>query len=208
MSRRLGRGGPSAASAIAPILGLAGVGLFVASFCCSAWLTPGYDPLHDYISKLGARGQPVALFWNLSGFLAVGLLLAAFGIAFGRAIEDAQTGLCLALAGAGFALGAIPTDLQDETAPLSKAHFVSICLGLAGWCFAMARLGSLPMPDRTLKRSAGTVSLLVVWPFLAHAAGLVAAPMAHRLVLAAVFGWVIATSLALRAASRRAVASS
>ncbi|TWT79754.1 hypothetical protein CA13_11610 [Planctomycetes bacterium CA13] len=182
---------------IAAFLGLLGVGLFCTAFIVCSILTPDFDPLDDFISKLGAQGQPCEVWWNAIGFLTVGVTLAAFGYAFGRMITDTTTGLWLALSGIGFALAAIPTDLVNAEASLSKAHFVSICLALAGWCFGLARVSGLSSLNRFVKRKAEIASVLVVIPMIGYGTGLITMPTTHRLVLGVVFGWVTFTSLDL-----------
>ena len=62
------------------------------------------------------------------------------------------------VAGFGFALAAIPADFSDVESPLSKAHFVSICLALAGYCFGLARLAG----SRSSASERVTASWLIV----------------------------------------------
>ena len=95
------------------------------------------------------------------------------------------------------ALGAIPADFINPDTPLSKAHFVSICVSLAGWCFALARIGQKALGDKSIRLAANTAGLLAVVPMIATAAGLFAAPVAHRLVLVVVFGWVVFTAVGM-----------
>lgn len=103
-------------------------------------LTAEFSYLEDFVSELGATDQPFAIWWNLIGFLLVGILLAAFGYNYGRVVDDRLVGICLALFGVGFAATALPIDLADSESALSKAHVVAICIGLAGWMFGSARI--------------------------------------------------------------------
>ena len=178
-------------------LGIGAAVLFFAAFFLFASLTPGFNLLHDYISKLGAQGQPLGRWWNVTGFVAVGVVFAAFGWMLGRVLNDQLVGICLVSAGLGFALGAIPADFINPDTPLSRAHFASICLSLAGWCFALARIGQKALGDKSTRLAANTAGLLAVVPMIATAAGLFAAPIAHRLVLVVVFAWVVFTAVAL-----------
>jgi hypothetical membrane protein len=184
-------------------LGLIGVGLFSAAFIVCSFLTPGFDPASDYISELGAQGQPFAVWWNAIGFLTVGCILSAFGFTLGRIVDNVGIGRCLTFSGIGFALAAMPTDLLNADASLSKAHFVSICCSLAGWCFAMARFGRLSSDEKGIQRSAGVASVLVVIPLVVCGTGLITMPTTHRFVLGIVFGWIAVTSLCLLSTGQR-----
>jgi len=180
---------------IASFLGLFSAGLFVTSFFAIALATPGYDLFKDYISLLGASGQPFALWWNLLGFVSVGFMFAAFGWAYSRVVNDIWVGVFLMISGIGFAMGAIPADFINPDLHLSKAHFVSICLALAGWCLGLARIDHIRPGPRIARISATLAGTFVVLTMIATALGLISAPIAHRLVLVAVFGWVIFTSM-------------
>lgn len=57
-------------------------------------LTPGYDPLSDYLSELGAAGAPYSALMSYGVFLTAGLLWTAATFAFWRA----QPGLMTAIA--------------------------------------------------------------------------------------------------------------
>ncbi|MEM8484627.1 MAG: DUF998 domain-containing protein [Bacteroidota bacterium] len=185
-------------------LGLAAAAVFIIAFFVIAMLTPDYALWYDYISKLGALGQPLAPWWNAIGFVVVGILFSAFGWTFGRTINDRIVGGCLVAAGLGFTLGAIPADFANADAPLSKAHFVSICIALAGWCFALARMGQTGPLEKSMRIGANIAGVLVVLPMVGTAANLFTAPVAHRLVLVVVFGWVIFVSLKLLSKSHHA----
>ncbi len=174
------------------VFGLATVGVFLGAFAVFSQLAPGYDALNDYISQLGSRGQSGALWWNLIGFVLVGGLFTGFAVTYGKAVNDWFTALCLTVAGIGFALGGIPTDMTDAAATMSVAHFVSICLCLAGWFMSLARMSHL-------KRFYGTNAVIVLSmvPVISLATELVTAPIAHRMMIAVVFGWVLFTSIQL-----------
>jgi hypothetical protein len=109
--------------------GLTAVGLFGLALTVFATLNPSFHPLDDYVSKLGALGQPYAPWWNVIGFLIVGALLAGFGLSFGRVVDDRLVGGLLAGFGVGFGATGIPVDWAHQQAPVSKAHVVAICLG-------------------------------------------------------------------------------
>ena len=179
------------------VLGLASVALFACAFFSIAILNRNFDVTSDYISKLGSNGQPYAIYWNTLGFGLVGLALAAFGWCFGLCMNDRLLGTCILVSGLGFAMAAIPTDLSDATSELSKAHYVSVCVALAGWCLGLARLSSSSFPDHFARDSATYTILLSFVPLLCIGGGISAEPIAHRIVLVVVFGWTILNSLRL-----------
>ncbi|MEM0896245.1 MAG: hypothetical protein AAGJ79_05105 [Verrucomicrobiota bacterium] len=82
-------------STLTALCGLLSVSVFVGSFSIFGLLHSDFDVFHDFISNLGSKGQPYAIFWNLLGFVAVGLLLAAFGWFFGLCKNDRIHGACL-----------------------------------------------------------------------------------------------------------------
>ena len=208
---------------LAAYWGLFTVGLLLVTFAVCVQLNPGFDLLDDYLSQLGARQQPWALLWNVMGFAAVGVSFALFGIALGRVYGDGLLGCCLGLAGLGFALAATPTDLANSEATLSKIHFASVCIGLAGWCLALARVGGRrssqsPAVERTGSRPtesnlaaestgespdqfsivcSNVAAVLAVLPMLGVAVGWVPEPMAHRWVLGTVCLWTVLISVRL-----------
>lgn len=190
---------------ITAYLGISSVVIFGAALVTIASLTHEFSYLEDFVSKLGAQGQPYALWWNLIGFLMVGTLLAAFGFFYGKVINDRLVGICLALFGIGFATTAIPIDLGNSESALSTAHVLAICLGLGGWMFGLARLAHIKTTERTVRYSANIAATLVVLPMLGFVAGLWSMPVTHRLVFAIVFGWVGFTSFRLLSNIRKKV---
>ena len=171
--------------------GIALVTLFITSFAMVAAYTPGFDVIHDYISKLGATGQPFAIWWNLTGFVLVGLLFSVFGWAFGHTINNKMAGTCIVVAGCFFALGAIPADFSQANSTLSKAHFVSICFALAGWCFALSSIGRVSTISKSMRIGANAAGVLAIVPMAGIVTNQLSAPVAHRLVLMVVFGWIL-----------------
>ena len=181
---------------LASVCGLSSVLLFLLAFLLFGFLHPSFDAVGDFISKLGGKGQPLALWWNIVGFGIVGLLLAAFGWLFGICRNDRILGGCLVVAGIGFGLGAIPADFSDPQSPFSAAHFVSICLSLAGYCLGLARLSGSRMPDED-REIANWVIALSLLPIICVSGGISAEPVAHRAILTVVFSWVVLNSLRL-----------
>ncbi|MFK7906927.1 MAG: DUF998 domain-containing protein [Chitinophagales bacterium] len=122
------------------ILGLLSVIVFIASLILFGILNPEFNFVEDFVSKLGAKGEPNAFWWNLIGFGLVGIILFGFGIFYGKFLKDKLAGLLLAFFGIGFSFTALPIDMVDSNTSISKAHIVSICLALAFWLFGLARI--------------------------------------------------------------------
>lgn len=179
----------------AAIFGFASVAIFALAFGLFAVLNPAFDPGGDYISKLGASGQPYAIYWNCIGFGLVGAALAAFGWSYGAALGDRVLGACLLLAGLGCATAAVPTDLADGDSPMAKAHYASICFALMGWCFALARLLYAKTTDAFSRRAANGAVALAILPLVGVGAGISGEPLAQRLLLVVAFGWVFLSSV-------------
>ena len=176
--------------------GLLSVSVFACAFFLFGFLRPDFDVCRDLISKLGARDRPYALCWNIFGFGAVGGLMASFGWLFGLCKNDRVFGSCLTVAGMGFAFAAIPTDFADEQSPFSRAHFVSICLSLAGYCLGLARLTGSQSPAHE-RIVAQWVIALAILPVFCVSGGVSAEPVAHRMILIIVFAWIVLKSLEL-----------
>lgn len=179
--------------------GLASVVVFVAALLVIASLTPGFDAWQSYVSELGADGQPYAVWWNLVGFLGVGIALTVFGRCYGRLLGDRWVSLLLAAFGVGFAVAALPIESTDSQTPLTKAHIVAICLSLAGWSLGLARIAGNRSLDHLTLRRANLAAVLMVAAMLGGAVGVWSMPVAHRLLFAVVFGWVAVTSIAVLA---------
>ena len=182
---------------VAGMFGTGAVSVFLLGFLVFSALNPEFDVLNDYISKLGARGQQNAAYWNLIGFAIVGGSLAIFGWLFGLASGDRILGGLLFVAGIGFAVAAVPTDFADPDSQPSKIHYASICFGLAGWCLGMARLIGSKTADGVLQKTAKYAVSLGFLPFLAAGAGVFTEPISHRALLLVIFTWVSFTSLRL-----------
>lgn len=178
-------------------LGLSAVALFGTALLVFASLNPDFHYVEDYVSKLGAQGQPHALWWNLIGFLLVGAILTMFGWAYGQVLQDRLTGVLLAMFGVGFTITALPTDMGDAASALSKAHTVAICLALAAWLFGLARMAHMASLGRFVYCAANTAAILAVVPIVGYGLRLWSMPVTHRLVFAVVFGWIVLTSFRL-----------
>lgn len=178
------------------LIGISAVGLFAIALLVFGILNPNFHFVNDYVSKLGAVGEPNAIYWNIIGFLMVGLLLMVFGYSYGLMKGDKQTGVLLSTFGLGFALTAIPFDQANETSDLSKAHVVAITLGLAFWLFALAKIAQKP-PSPFAKIQANIAAAILVLSMILGTLEIVPMPVTHRLVFMVVFGWTAITSVRL-----------
>jgi len=134
---------------------------------------------------------------NSSGFGAVGVILAVIGWMYGSIVEDRLIGLLLGAFGLGFAVIAVPMNVDAARSIVSKSHILAVCLGVAAWLLALARLSSKAAPDRTTKWIADGSSTLLVATALGYVLGLWTLPVLHRLVLAVIFSWTVLTSIRL-----------
>ena len=178
-------------------LGLIAIGLFIVSFLIFTNLNTDFNYLNDYVSRLGVVGAPYAIWWNIFGFLCVGIALIGFGIAYGKYLKDGLAGLFFAGFGLGFAFTALPFDLTATDSLVSKAHTAAITLGLASWLFGLARISYKVALPKTIRFRANITATLLVIAMISGAIELSSMPMTHRLVFAIVFGWTTITSIHL-----------
>jgi heme/copper-type cytochrome/quinol oxidase subunit 4 len=179
------------------ILGLLAVITLITALLIFGSINKEFSFFHDFISKLGAKGEPNALWWNLIGFALVGTFLFAFGITYGIILKDNLLGAFLSFFGLGFALTAIPMDMNLSDSPVSKAHIVAICLGLAFWLFGLSRMGYNIHLHKKIRRRANISAVLLVASIIGFTLGFWSMPITHRLVFGIVFGWTTITSLEL-----------
>lgn len=178
-------------------IGLVAVGILLAAFVVFGAANKDFSFFNDFISKLGAVGEPNALWWNLAGFVLVGVLLFVFGMLYGLLVSDRLLAVLLSLFGIGFALTAIPMDMEVSDTAVSKAHIVVICFGLAFWLFGLSRLGYNPDLDKRVRKRANFTAMVLVLSMLGFVLGWWSMPITHRLVFGIVFGWTAITSLEL-----------
>ena len=137
------------------------------------------------------------MLFNLIGFVWVGILLFIFGFFYGKYLKDLLLSILLSLFGLGFAFTAIPIDLKMENAPISAAHTVAICLGLAFWMFGLSRLGYNKKLPKKIRNRANITAVILMLSIIGFVLGIWSMPITHRLVFVTVFGWTGITSLEL-----------
>lgn len=190
------------------ILGLSSVTIFLTSLVLFGFMNSEFNFIQDFVSKLGARGEPNAIWWNFIGFGLVGIALFGFGVYYGRVLKDRLAGLMLAFFGIGFSFTAFPMDMAASTTPVSKAHIVAICLALAFWLFGLARMSQNTSNEKKIRARANFTAILVVAPMIGVAMGFLSMPITHRFVFLVVFGWTAITSIELLVMNKRHFAQS
>jgi hypothetical protein len=179
------------------IVGLLAVLLLVTTLVIFGFSNSEFSFVNDYISKLGSKGSPNALWFNLFGFVTVGILLFVFGLTYGKLLKDKLLSILLSLFGLGFAFTAIPIDMELSRTEVSKAHIVAICLGLAFWLFGLSRLGYNQQLNKKVRIRANLTALILVLSMMGFVFGVWSMPIAHRLVFGIVFSWTALTSIEL-----------
>lgn len=177
--------------------GLCGVGLFMISLLVFGFLNSNFHFFHDFVSMLGANGEPNALLWNIFGFGLTGTLLFLFGLQYGKVVGDRFAGLLLALFGVGFGFTAFPMDMMNDRSSVSKVHIVAICLALAFWLFGLARISSNTKLGKSIRKRANIAAILIVSSMLGVVIEIWSMPFAHRLIFVVVFGWTVISSISV-----------
>lgn len=179
------------------IFGLLSVLTLITALLIFGVSNSGFSFWEDFISKLGAKGEPNALWFNLIGFVVVGILLFIFGLSYGKLLNDKLLSILLSLFGLGFAFTAIPIDMEFSRTSVSKAHIVAICLGLAFWFFGLSRLGYNQKLKRRIRNRANFTAVILVLSMIGSVFGFWSMSTTHRLVFMIVFGWTAMTSIEL-----------
>jgi hypothetical membrane protein len=96
------------------MVAIAGPIYYVALVTVLGLLWNGYDPIRQTQSELGSGHAPHALLMNVAGFMALGVVILAFAVAFVLTLRGGWTwsvAAALALAGGGMiAVGFFPCD--------------------------------------------------------------------------------------------------
>lgn len=184
------------------IFGLLSVFTLIAALIFFGFFNAGFRFFHDFISKLGAQGEPNAFWFNVIGFIEVGAFLFVFGLSYGRLLQDKLLSILLSFFGLGFAFTAIPMDMEFSTTSVSKAHIVAICLGLAFWMFGLSRLGSNKNLAQKIRIRANLTAVLLMLSMIGFVLGFWSMPVTHRLFFGIVFLWTTLTSVELIASKR------
>ena len=163
---------PASARAAALTCMLASAGALAATVVAAGILTPGYRPMADAVSRLGAPDEPHA-FLMRAGFVLYGLLVSVGARALAEHVPGKQQ-LLSALIG-GYGAAAIVAGLAPKDPPMSphtfasEVHVASTIVGGAMLLTAMAvvaRCASLRAERRSASGVLAFTSLgVVVFPF-------------------------------------------
>ncbi|WP_374596804.1 DUF998 domain-containing protein [Brevundimonas sp.] len=168
---------------------------------------PGYDPLSQYVSEMGARGTATGA-WVSTAFIVSGLLLAAFWLLCAAVFLRSPLALIgfilCALNGAGLVFGGVfPCDFECAVEGASASGMLHELLGGLGYLLGIAGVFVLAIASRgwpgsrglfPLGLACGTVAALMI-PIIGpefpwHGA-------AQRLLEAAFATWTIAIMIAI-----------
>ena len=170
-----------------------------------------YSQFTKAVSELGAVGAPHALAWNVVGFIAPGLVLAACGLAIGTVVDGRRGALRWLLAGSGVALagtGVFPAVMQHGSpamqAPSTVGHVVMLLLSGLLWLVAIGLLLRRITREPRLRRLLTPFAIVTAVALLGFAANVLhdaIQPLAHRPGLAQRIGfagyflWFVSLSL-------------
>jgi hypothetical membrane protein len=107
---------------------------FAAAMMLAGWLTPGYSPVTEMVSELGARGMPYADLANYVGFVPTGVFIVLFSLGLRPILgRGALTGIISGLV-ALTGLGVLGTGLFqcDPGCSLEGASVEMIAHALSG----------------------------------------------------------------------------
>lgn len=136
---------------------------------------PGYDPLSQYVSEMGAGGTSTGA-WVSTAFIASGLLLAAFWLLCAGVFPRSPLALIgfilCALNGAGLFFGGVfPCDFECAVEGASASGMLHELLGGLGYLLGVAGLFVLAVASRAwpagrnlfpLGLACGTVAALMI----------------------------------------------
>jgi len=180
---------------LSAILGLLAVLVFLFTFTLFSFLSPNFDLVHDVVSKLGAYNQPYATWWNITGFGVVGVLLSAFGVTYGKAINDNLIAALLAFFGIAFIGASIPAYLDSPSLTQTKIHFVIVTFCMAFWCLSLARITSNPALRKKTRIISNISAAFVVFAFIGYILNSGSVAIFQKLFFGGIFFWIVAISL-------------
>jgi len=183
--------------------GILAPGVLILASAVFSLLTPNYSHLTNAISELGAEGAPLAVGWNIVGFILVGLLIVAFAWGLHVTIRN-QAGvsivpLLVGLSGIGWmGLGIFPAEAGFQPSIRTTLHFVMVSVNYlpfiaVAFIFAF-RLRSDSYWKRWIVFSTAMGLLAILSFFIPRT---VPAGLSQRIGLGAYFVWLFVMSYAL-----------
>jgi hypothetical membrane protein len=118
---------------IGALAGIGGSLLYAVVVAVTGYLTPGYDPLTQWISELGATGAPYANLFNVLGPGIFGLLSIVFAAGIWRALKGGPLAFAaaflVAISGfAGILEGVFPCD--PGCVPMTMGGSLHLTIGI------------------------------------------------------------------------------
>lgn len=107
--------------------------VFVIMLIIFSVLTPSYSNITDGVSELGVVGAPFALYWNILGFISVGMLIIAFAWGLRQSMRTGPGSvivpILVALSGLGFAgLGMFPASEGYAPSNQTTLHLTMVSI--------------------------------------------------------------------------------
>ena len=189
---------------IGALAAIGGPLLYAAVVGVTGYLTPGYDPMTQWISELGATGALYADLFNVLGPGIFGLLSVVFAAGFWRALKGGPLAFAAAalvtIAGiAGILEGVFPCD--PGCIPVTMTGSLHLTLGLVpllGMLAAMEIFAFIVRKDpgwpRFFAFSHIMVTLTIIFA-LAFSSGALFDGLYQRVMIGAILVWVMAVGV-------------
>jgi hypothetical membrane protein len=189
---------------IGALAGIGGPLLYAAMVGVTGYLTPGYDPLTQWISELGATGAPYAMVFNVLGPGIFGLLSVLFALGLWRALKGGPLAFAAAalvtIAGiAGILEGVFPCD--PGCIPVTMTGSLHLTLGLVP---LLGMLGAMEIFAFIVRKDPGwpwffafsqvMVALTLIFA-LAFSSGSTFDGLYQRVMIGAILVWVMAVGV-------------
>ena len=189
---------------IGALAGIAGPLLYAAVVAITGYLTPGYDPLTQWISELGATGAPYAVVFNVLGPGLFGILSVAFAAGLWRALKGGPlafiTAALITVAGiAGILEGVFVCD--PGCVPVTPAGSLHLMIGIVPLLTMLAAMEIFAFIVRKdpgwpgfFAFSQGIVILTVIFA-IAFSSGAILDGLYQRIMVGAMLVWVMAVGV-------------
>jgi hypothetical membrane protein len=189
---------------IGALAGIGGPLLYAAVVAVTGYLTPGYDPLNQWISELGATGAPYADLFNVLGPGIFGLLSIVFAAGLWRALKGGPLAFAAAalvtIAGiAGILEGVFPCD--PGCVPVTATGSLHLTIGIIPLLAMLAAIEIFAFIVRKAPGwpgffafSQGIVILTVIFA-IAFSSGAILDGLYQRIMVGAMLVWVMAVGV-------------
>jgi hypothetical membrane protein len=189
---------------IGALAGIGGPLLYAAVVAGTGYLTPGYNPLTQWISELGATGAPYATAFNVLGPGIFGLLSVVFALGLWRGLKGGPLAFTAAalvtIAGiAGILEGIFPCD--PGCIPVTMTGSLHLTIGLVP---LLGMLAAMEIFAFTVRKDPGwprffvfsqvMVALTIIFA-LAFSSGALFDGLYQRVMIGAILVWVMAVGV-------------